>query len=178
MWITFRANLTLTKLYRFNSAPPSIKRYLYLTLVRPLLEYPSIEINKAPFTSKLKLQRIQNKAIRYICGVSMRDALRSETLHELAGLIPLNVRVAQLAFKAATTMRDHYLPQENSNILPYEKLIVDYVNQQEPINHKMDTHLQKINNNIHLNPNSLYINKIINNINTNNSQILPPPLFS
>ena len=57
-----RAKTEISKLYRFNTAPQKIKRVLYLTLIRPILEYLCVQLSNTGITITRKLQRIQNKA--------------------------------------------------------------------------------------------------------------------
>ena len=44
---------------------------LYLALIRPLLEYPSSQLNNCGITNTKKLQHIQNKGTRFINDVQI-----------------------------------------------------------------------------------------------------------
>ena len=124
----------IAKLYRFRSAPVKIKRYLYITLIRPLLEYPCIELNKTTRTNKSKLQKIQNKALRFILNLRLNDRVRAETMHERAKLDPINVRLAKLTRKMLYKMKDLYVDaNEDIDLAPYARLAIEYEIEQNPI---------------------------------------------
>ena len=57
---------TLTRLQRFRNLSEKKKRKLYLTIVRPQLLYPIIPLNSISKTAHKKLQKVQNKALRFI----------------------------------------------------------------------------------------------------------------
>ena len=53
----------LTKLQRFRNLSEKNKRKLYLTIVRPQLQYPIIPLNSISKTAHKKLQKVQNKVL-------------------------------------------------------------------------------------------------------------------
>ena len=121
-----RSQACLAKMYRFRSAPESIKRYLYITLIRPLLEYPCVQLNKAGIRDKSKLQKIQNKALRFICNVNLRDRVRSEALHDHCKIDPINVRLAKLSCRTLYAMKDLYINDPDFETAPFMRHAVDY----------------------------------------------------
>ena len=121
-----RASHNIAKLYRFRSAPVKIKRYLYITLIRPLLEYPCIELNNSGTINKSTLQKLQNKALRFILNIKLNDRIRSETMHERAKLDPINVRLAKLARRMLYKMKALYVDaDEDLELAPYARLAID-----------------------------------------------------
>lgn len=84
------AHQQLTKLFRFRQLGADIKRRLYLTLVRPLLEYPAVPLHLGAKSSILKLQRVQNRATHFITNTYYPDIMSSEALHARSKLIPIN----------------------------------------------------------------------------------------
>ena len=88
-----RANTEISKLYRFNTAPQKIIRVLYLTLIRPILEYPCVQLSNTGITNTRKLQRVQNKATRFITSTKIRDRKTSRSLHVLCNIDPWNIRL-------------------------------------------------------------------------------------
>ena len=87
-----RAHKELQKLKRFNQLTPRTKIHLYKALVRPLLEYPMIPICGISETNKIKLQRIQNKAIKFAASNDNED-LTLEDAHHKYKLEPYNIRL-------------------------------------------------------------------------------------
>ena len=71
--IIHKATINLGKLQRFKSAPPKIKRHLYLALIRPILEYPNTQIATSGITNTTKIQRVQNRATQFITNTSLRE---------------------------------------------------------------------------------------------------------
>ena len=85
------AQVTLSNLYRFRNALPSTKRHLFLALVYPLLTYCPLALSLSAHTNRLKLQRIQNKALRFIHNTKWDDFKTNETLHNDTRRPPLNI---------------------------------------------------------------------------------------
>lgn len=148
--ITAKAKQNLSRLYRFYSAPPYVKKRLYLTLIRPILEYPILEIYKTTKINLQKLQRVQNKGLRYICHVSLRDRIPSKNLHEIHNIDAINVRVNKLAKKTFYKLKNQYFPEDdNTEInLIEEKLSPYYSLTQQPIKEKQKSVLHTIKENI------------------------------
>ena len=98
-----KANRQLQKLKRFTMLPTSIKIRLYKSLVMPMLTYPAVPLNVASRSSHLELQRVQNKALRWIhSDGTPRDpdehpnqGITTAQLHALYRMEPLNQRISQ-----------------------------------------------------------------------------------
>lgn len=143
--IIFRARNNLSKLYRFKSAPNHVKRYLYIALIRPLLEYPSSTLYQANKTNISKLQKIQNKALRFINSTKLSDQISSISLHKRYKLDPINVRLFNLGHKVLYKMRDLYLPSETTpKLKPFNKLDIEYEITEEPIHESKESQLNTI----------------------------------
>ena len=80
----------LRKLWRFRNLNRKTKRKLYLSLVRSTLTYPIIPLHNIPKTQKIKMQRVQNAATRYITNVRLVDRIQSRQLHRETKIEPLN----------------------------------------------------------------------------------------
>lgn len=106
IYIQNKAKNNLHRLYRFNHAPPKIKKQLYLTLIRPLIEYPCTTIINSSKCEIQKLQRIQNEALRFIVEVRLRDRIPSEVLHNLTNIAPFNIRLHNLAHKTLYKIKE------------------------------------------------------------------------
>ena len=105
---TKRAKANLTRLYRFKSAPLKVKRHLYKAIINPILTYPCIQMNKTHHTNKLKLQRIQNAAVRFITNTSMLQRKTSFNLHTKAKMKPLNIQTHNITKKLLYKLKDSY----------------------------------------------------------------------
>ena len=111
--VTQKARNNISRLYRFRSAPIKIKRHLYLALIRPLLEYPSSQLNNCNITNTKKIQRIQNKGTRFICDVRLNDRFSSRDLHTRLNLKPMNVRISKLSHKLMYKMHETYCTDDD-----------------------------------------------------------------
>lgn len=84
------AKSNLNKLYRFKHLSPKLKKLLYIATVRSALIYPTIPLHTLAKTPMQKLQRVQNRAVRFITNTSLLDRITSETLHHRCNLSPVN----------------------------------------------------------------------------------------
>ena len=91
------ARSKLQKLYRFGNLLPRTKQHLYTALVRSALLYPTIPLHTISHTQTLKLQRIQNKALRYITNTKLTDYIPTQTLHEQQNILPINITLHRQA---------------------------------------------------------------------------------
>ena len=71
----------MLKLYKLYKCPVDVKMHLVKTLVLPHLTYPTIPLHLACKTNMLKLQAVQNKALRFVYGVKWDDFITSKSLH-------------------------------------------------------------------------------------------------
>ena len=142
-----KAKLDLSKLYRFRAAPVKVKKYLYTALIRPLLDYPCVELNNSGIINKSHLQSIQNKALRLILNVKLNDRVRTETMHERTKLDPINVRLAKLARKMLYKMKDLYVnADEDLAQAPYTRLAIDFELESDPIRQAVPSMCETIRN--------------------------------
>ena len=81
---------------------------LYKTLIRPILEYPPIPICVTSQSNLLRLQRVQNIAIR-VAAKEKPGEVRStnEQLHYEHNLDTINTRIFDQAQKNPTTTRNN-----------------------------------------------------------------------
>ena len=99
------AQTTLNRLKRFSGLGDVIKRKLYVTMVRPQLLYPIVPLNGISKTAKLKLQKVQNDALRFIDGSTRMDRIPSHRLHNRHDLEAINAYLHRLSIKVWTDMR-------------------------------------------------------------------------
>ena len=91
------AKRRLLKLNRFKKLSTKNKLLLYTSTVRAALLYPIIPLHTASKTQIIKLQRIQNRATRFISGKTLLDRCTSISLHNECNLKPINLTLHQYA---------------------------------------------------------------------------------
>ena len=99
------AKNTLAKLQQFCNLNQNNKRKLYNAFVRPALIFPTVPLNMIPYAQMLRMQRVQNKALRFITNTSLTQRIRSETLHNTCNIEPLNQHIHRLAKKTWETVQ-------------------------------------------------------------------------
>ena len=97
---------TLTRLQRFRNLSEKNKRKLYLLIVRPQLLYPIIPLNSISKTANKKLQKVQNKALRFIENTTLNDRIPSTTLHARNKLPTINTYLHRRAINVWTQLQD------------------------------------------------------------------------
>lgn len=102
------ARKTLIELYRFRTANIKTKLHLYKALVRPQITYAPNTIALAAKTNTLKLQRVQNQALRWIYNTKWDDFQTSESLHQRANMPPLNIYLKTLGDKQIERLLLHH----------------------------------------------------------------------
>ena len=93
------SRLNLFKLLMKNGVDKNIMTRLYKTYVRPIFEYGSVSFLPARI---MQLQKIQNEFIR-VC-LKIPAYIRSDLLHEAAGLPLLKDRITSLNLKLINSM--------------------------------------------------------------------------
>ena len=94
-----KASVIMGKLNRFRHCTVKTKRKIYTSIVRPKLEYPPIPLHAVSENQMVKLQRIQNRALRWISGIRYPEVTTNKALHERFEIESLNVRLHNRAKK-------------------------------------------------------------------------------
>lgn len=94
-----KAMAALIKLFRFRELPVKIKSHLVKALVLPVLDYPPIPIHTLSKTQISKLQKIQNKALRFATEQRYPYTMNTIQIHTLTKTKPVNVRMHERAIK-------------------------------------------------------------------------------
>ena len=94
-----QAQKTLDKMKRFSACSEKTKLRLYKTIVKPVLEYPPVPMHAISNNLMIKLQVVQNNALRWVSNVRWYDNRPVRDLHEEHNMIPINVRLHQRAKK-------------------------------------------------------------------------------
>ncbi|MPC70410.1 hypothetical protein E2C01_064659 [Portunus trituberculatus] len=101
-----RARAALTKLYRFRSLDQNLKLHLVNALVILILTYPPIPTNAFSKTTVRRLQRVQNRVLRFTLSIRWDNFLTAESLHEEANVPALNIQIHQMASDIWRRMED------------------------------------------------------------------------
>ena len=107
--------------------PPLVIRSLYLTAIRPALEYATVAWSGIRSGDAQRLERVQRSAARLITGISPSDRLSSEILLARAGLDPLHLRrqaaCAAFAFSLSPGNHDHFPPHMAATLRVWQDLL-------------------------------------------------------
>lgn len=107
--------------------PPLVIRSLYLTAIRPALEYTIVAWSGIRSGDAQRLERVQRSAARLITGISPSDRLSSEILLARAGLDPLHLRrqaaCAAFAFSLSPGNHDHFPPHMAATLTVWQDLL-------------------------------------------------------
>ena len=95
--------LNVLKVLAYNGVDPPTLMKLYKIYVRPIIEYGSIAFSTAPRTQLLRLEQIQNEAIR--TALRLPRYIRKNLLNEYASIQPINDRLLQLNTSLLNTMK-------------------------------------------------------------------------
>lgn len=87
------ASRTLTALYRFKQMPTKIKLHLVKTRILPILDYPSIPTHTLSNAQLSKLQKVQNRALRFAANQRHPYTMDTEQIHTATKTLPLNIRL-------------------------------------------------------------------------------------
>ena len=101
------AKSQLIKMKRFGLLSERMKTHLYKAVVRPVLEYPPVPLDTLAKTVTLKLQRVQNAAIKWIANWTFPYSTTMEAEHERLGLEPLNTRIHRMSRKSWQRLETH-----------------------------------------------------------------------
>merc|ERR1712002_1233144 len=91
------ARANLTKIKRFQRLSQRTKLRLYKGLVLPALTYPAVPLNTVCRTNMIKLQRLQNKGLRFVTNTKWYDFRTSESIHQETQMEAVNVRIHRLS---------------------------------------------------------------------------------
>ena len=96
---TNRANAALKTLYRFKDMNTKIKTHLVKTLILPIIDYPPIPTHALSNKQISKLQKIQNKSLRFATNQRYPYTLNTQEIHENTQTLPVNIRLHNQALK-------------------------------------------------------------------------------
>lgn len=122
-----KALAALKKLYRLQHMPEKIKIHLVKALVLPILEYPPIPTHALSQTQVSKLQKIQNKALRFATNQRYPYTMNKMQIHQYTKTLPLNIKLHERAKRVWDRLEDlqHHtltkLKENRENIQNYNR---------------------------------------------------------
>ena len=102
-----KAKMNLTKLRIFSGLDQDTKLYLYKMLIQPILIYPPVPMHTMSREQTKNIQRVQNKAIRWIKNNQIDLGTTMESLHNELNLEPINIRLYRLAEKTWNRIQEN-----------------------------------------------------------------------
>lgn len=115
------ANTALAKLYKLRNLPENIKTHLVKALILPILDFPPIPIHTLSKNQIRRLQKIQNKALRFAINQRYPYTMTTQQIHTHTNTIPLNIRLHNRA-------KDIWYRIENLDIPIYSELLEHHNN--------------------------------------------------
>ena len=112
-----KAEHTLSTLRRFSSLPAKIKLHLVKSLLVPQITYPSYPLNIISHSNMIKLQRIQNKALRFVYNDRYPYTHTNEHLHRQSDLPPVNITLYYRGKKTYEKLTTHIRDNIYTDIL-------------------------------------------------------------
>ena len=94
-----KANSAFKSIQRFRSAPEKVKLTLYKSIIRPTFEYAPLPSFRSSKCHLNRLQKLQNKVLRFINGSRLLDCVPNAVLHEKYEIEPVSQRLLNLAKK-------------------------------------------------------------------------------
>lgn len=101
------ARENLNKINRFRNLNPKLKIRLYTALVRSTLTYPVIPLHTLTTTQTRRLQRVQNRALKYITNTHWTDMRTSKSLHQQCNIKPINIYLHDHAKTTWEKIQEH-----------------------------------------------------------------------
>ena len=94
-----KANTAFKSIQRFRSAPEQVNLTLFKSIIRPTFEYAPLPSFRGKKCHLDKLQKLQNKALRFINGSTLLDCIPNAVLHDKFKIEPVRDRLLYLAKK-------------------------------------------------------------------------------
>ena len=96
-----KASNELKRLKRFKNLSPKTKIHLFKACIRSIVEYPITPICGLSKSNKIKLQRLQNQALKFIMS-NDEENMTLQQAHEKYNIDPVNVRLHKRGLKTWT----------------------------------------------------------------------------
>ena len=124
--------LNVLKVLAYNGVEPKILMKLYKIYIRPVIEYGSIAFSTAPKTQLIRLEQIQNEAIRI--SLRLPRYIRKSLLNQYASIQSIDDRLLRLNSSLLNTMKiknDHVNwlvqnyspPNDNCHLSPLDRIL-------------------------------------------------------
>ena len=126
-----KANIAYRSIQRFRSAPEKIKLTLYKSIIRPTFEYAPLPTIRSSKCHLDKIQKIQNKVLRFVNGSRLLDFVPNTSLHEKFKVESVHQRLLNLAKKQVNKILDgnlEHIQTLQNFIAPQQTLWNDIIN--------------------------------------------------
>ena len=94
-----KANIAYKSIQRFRSAPEHVNKILYKSIIRPTIEYAPLPSIRSKNCHAQKLQKFQNKVLRFINGTRLINRISNQSLQMKFQIELVNDRLLALAKK-------------------------------------------------------------------------------
>ena len=88
-----KGKMALKELRRFYNLPTNIKTHLIKAYILPIIQYPPIPLVTIKKNNHLKLQRIQNAALRFALNEKYPYTHITEEVHQIANTKCNNINI-------------------------------------------------------------------------------------
>ena len=128
-----KANISFNSIQTFRGAPEKVNITLYKSIIRPTLEYAPLVSIRSKKCHLEKLQKLQNKVLRFINGSKLIDRISNYFLHNKFKMEPIRERLLDLAKKQISTILSdnsrqvHILKNKIASLPPGQSLWQDMV---------------------------------------------------
>ena len=109
-----KTNTAYRSIQRFRSAPEHVNKTLYKSIIRPTIEYAPLPSIRSKKSHSQKLQKFQNKVLRFINGPRLIDCITNASLHMKFNIENINDRLMTLAKKQINTILSQDLEHVNT----------------------------------------------------------------
>ena len=107
------ASGALSNLERFRDSTSKLKLHLYKAFILPLITYCPLALSLSAPSNLQKLQKVQNRAVRFALGTNWFDFRTSSSLHEESNILPLNITLYNRINKQLNTFPDRHTDTYN-----------------------------------------------------------------
>ncbi|CAL4124877.1 unnamed protein product, partial [Meganyctiphanes norvegica] len=106
-----KANSAYKSIQRFRSAPEHVNLTLLKSIIRPTFEYAPLPSIMSRNCHLEKLQKLQNKVLRFINGSRLIDRIPNAVLHEKFKIESVRERLLKLANNQVNVLLSQALEQ-------------------------------------------------------------------
>ena len=130
-----KAKAVLYTLRRFKNLNSNIKIHLVKACILPILSYPTYPLNSISRSAMLKLQRVQNKALRFALDDYHPYTYNTEQIHQLTNTLPINIIVHNRGNNIKHKLTHNIKDETYINIINTPTIINEHLRFKKPNTH-------------------------------------------